>query len=546
MGVLKFLAKASFPIIICLMLGCLGLLQPRLVRAQVVVNPWVTTDRSVNCFSAATIVEDLTRGLDNPQDKSIAVFNFFQRTMFPFSNRAEYPFPQNDQSHMFDFVRMVNVYGYALCTQNNWMFAGFLNQSGFVEEARGISVPGHGTAEVKWGGKWHFMDAIVGCYALNRTDGQIASIDEIVADPSLLGKAKAQGRASVPFCPWDAEELYPFDALAQFDQWYTYRKYGLNFLLDALPHYKPAGPGEPVSHTMAFGMRPGFRLTRMWDKLPGMYNLSYEYYRNKNTRGRTTPSQSLLPPHHPANSLQEHDALNFPLLKAYGKQINGKTSYRYYANGVLCYQDNFCDERILQGADSVKALRVDTESGVLSLEPGRDTGEVILTFSLPYVFVGGKVSFRVEMVDGGWAAAFMDVPSGVQWVSLGMASSGGDFSFSIPQEMIMERYEFRIKLRLHGAHGPASVKLHQLKAEGVCQLNMHSLPFLAPGSNRVNVQAQTLPQGTALAVTYKWQENGWDRTDSQVVKKAGTSYTIDVAGEEYPRMKELTIECLPR
>ena len=32
---------------------------------------------------------------------------------------------------------------------------------------------------------------------------------------------------------------------------------------------------EPFS--MAFNLRPGFRLTRMWDNLPGMYNLSYEY-----------------------------------------------------------------------------------------------------------------------------------------------------------------------------------------------------------------------------------------------------------------------------
>ncbi|MFH1070859.1 MAG: hypothetical protein V1794_14675, partial [Candidatus Glassbacteria bacterium] len=197
-----------------------------LSAGQGVVDPWVTTDRSVNTWNAASIVADVTRGRKGPQDQAIALYSFFRRTMFPYTNRNEYPFPANDQSHMFDFARMVNVYGYSLCTQLNWMFASFCKQSGLFEDARGISVPGHGTAEVKWGGRWHFMDAIVGCYALGR-DGAIASIDEIVADSTILTRAQAEHRASVPFCPWDGRSLYPEGALAQMDQWFTYRKYGL-------------------------------------------------------------------------------------------------------------------------------------------------------------------------------------------------------------------------------------------------------------------------------------------------------------------------------
>ena len=74
-----------------------------------IVNPWVITDCSVNCFDYQSLVADLTRGLTDPQDQAIAIFNFFRRSMFPYAARVEYPFPVNDQQHMFDFLRMVNV-----------------------------------------------------------------------------------------------------------------------------------------------------------------------------------------------------------------------------------------------------------------------------------------------------------------------------------------------------------------------------------------------------------------------------------------------------
>ena len=333
------------PIMVATALFLLGI---RAGAGRVVADPWVATDRSVNTFEAASIVRDVTRGRDDPQSQAIALFSFFRRTMFPYTNRNEYSYPTNDQSHMFDFTRMVNVYGYSLCTQLNWMFASFCKQSGLFEDARGISVPGHGTAEVKWGGRWHFMDAIVGCYALDR-DGVIASIDQIVADTTLLTRALAERRASVPFCPWDGRSLYPEAALAVTDQWFTYRKYGLDFLLKALPDYKPAEVSEPSTHTMTFELRPGFRLSRRWDNLPGMYNLSYLYHRNQ--RAITSPSPAILPPHHPAGDKEAADTVNWPIIEPYRKLIRGREAYHYYANGVLNYRDDFSDERIMRAAD---------------------------------------------------------------------------------------------------------------------------------------------------------------------------------------------------
>jgi len=512
-----------------------------LSAGQGVVDPWVTTDRSVNTWNAASIVADVTRGRKGPQEQAIALYSFFRRTMFPYTNRNEYPFPANDQSHMFDFARMVNVYGYSLCTQLNWMFASFCKQSGLFEDARGISVPGHGTAEVKWGGRWHFMDAIVGCYALGR-DGAIASIDEIVADSTILTRAQAEHRASVPFCPWDGRSLYPEGALAQMDQWFTYRKYGLAFLLAALPQYKPAAVNEPAGHTMAFELKPGYSLSRRWDHLPGMYNLSYEYYRNQ--RSITTPSPALLPPHHPAGDKEAADTVNWPIVKPYRKVIRGREAWHYYANGVLSYRDWFTDSRIMRAADSVGGLAVDERAGALQCSAGGTDGAARLDFTLPYVFVGGKVTGRAELVDGSWAAVYLDVKGADQWLCLGVVERGADFEFPIPGELLEERYSFRVLVRLHAEHGPASARLHELAVDAVCQLNMYSLPFLAPGSNRVTVSAKTIPTGTRLAVTCRWEENGWERSQRWIAAAGDESYEVEVAGKDYPRMKEIVMECL--
>ncbi|HUU29091.1 MAG TPA: hypothetical protein VM123_14890 [archaeon] len=519
------------------------------IAGEPIVNPWVTTDKSVNCFSDRTIVADVTAGLTGPQDQAIAIFSFFRRTMFPFTNRNEYPYPVNDQQHMFDLVRAVNVYGYSLCTQTSAMFASLLKGSGLFEDARCVGVPGHGTAEVKWNGRWHFMDPIVGAYVFRRGAArEIAGIEEIVADTTLFTRAVAEGRAGMPFCQWDGGSVYPEQALPETDTWFTYRKYGLMFLLGALPKPDPWEETVSITHSMAFSLRPGFRLTRMWDNLPGMYNLSYDFHRGskKNT---WSPSPAILPPHHPDGGREARDTVNFPLIKPYRKTINGRASYHYYANGLLAYEDNFSDKRIFQAADSLTGLSVtpapDGAGNMLRCADSVSDGSAVFRFEAPYVFVGGAVSGRAQVRRGSWAAVYMDVGDSGLWLALGVIEKGGDFSFEIPAALLDQRYAFSIKIRLHDGNGPGSVNLREFKAQAVCQLNMYSLPFLAPGENKVTVLAGRIPQGASLAVTYRWQEQGWDREDRRLVREAGASYSIRVAGEDYPRMKEITMECIP-
>ncbi len=520
-----------------------------LAAERTVVDPWVTTDKSVNCFDAKTLVADVTRGLNDPQDRAVALYSFFQRTMFPYANRNEYPFPENDQQHMFDFVRIVNVYGYTLCSQTSMMFASLLAGSGLFEDARAVNVPGHATAEVKWNGRWHFMDPIVGCFVYRRDRREIASIEDIVADTTLLTRAAQEGRAGVPLFPYGGESIYPEGSLSSHDEWFTYRKYAMDFLVRTLPEAKPWGESETFTHTMAFNLRPGFSLTRLWDHLPGMYNVNYDYFRQPFNQGKRSPSPAILPPHHPDGGKGERDSLNFPIIKPYRKTIKGRDSYKYYANGILSYQDRFADRRIFAAADSTTGLEVapapDKAGGLLRCAEGAAEGCASFRFEAPYIFVGGKVTGRAQVADGSWVAVYMDGPAGASQLTLGVVEKSGNFSFEIPKQLLGERYAFKLVLTLHNKSGtPNAVNLREFKAEALCQLNMYSLPFLAPGSNTVTFHAGSLPEGARVKLTYQWVEQGWDRTDSRVVGSAPENYTIEVAGEEYPRMKAVTMEYL--
>ena len=522
-------------------------LPERLLAAEA-VNPWIATDCSVDTWDLDTFVASVTRKAKTPQEKAIAIFNYFQLTWFPYANRAEYPFPVNDQSRMHDFIRMVNVYGYALCTQTNTMFASTCKASGLFEDARAISMPGHGTAEVKWGGKWHFMDAIVGAYALDKPGGEIVSIDQINANPVLLSNAVKENRASVPFAPWSGAEIYPREALARFDIWYTYREYDIDFLVEGLPEYKPNPAEEPSTHTMAFTIKPGFRFTRMWDNLPDMYTVNTEYYRQEFNNTRYSPSPAIRPPFMPAGERTELDTLNFKIYEPYKKTINGRKTYKYYANGILSYHDDFSNRKIFAAADSIEGLDIrssgDQAGDMLALADGAKDGAARLHFGSPYVFVGGSIRGSAQLAQGAWVAAYTTSPYGPAEVLLGISESSGAFEFEIPADIISERYALDITVRLYDGSGKGGANLRDLAVDGIVQLNMLTLPYLAPGSNKVSFRCAEFPAGAKFAVSYAWEEQGWLRRDEHIVSGQTDTWPINVAGDRYPKMKAVTMEYL--
>ena len=60
----------------------------------------------------------------------------------------------------------------------------------------------------------------------------------------------------------------------------------------------------------------------------------------------------------------------------------------------------------------------------------------------------------------------------------------------------------------------------------------------------MTVSAAELPPGTALKVTYRWNENGRDREHVHIMSGVEESYRINVTGSEYPRMKAVVMEAV--
>ena len=72
---------------------------------------------------------------------------------------------------------------------------------------------------------------------------------------------------------------------------------------------------------------------------------------------------------------------------------------------------------------------------------------------------------------------------------------------------------------------------------------MFARPYLAGGSNRVTVRVGN-PEALKtedFTVTYAWKEGRETKTHAQRITASPMTYTIDVAGEEMPRMVSLAL-----
>ena len=145
----------------------------------------VTTDRSIDCSSIKTIARDLYAPCKTDQDKAIATWYFVRRMHFHWPNIPTW-----------DSIDLINSYGFALCGYQSTMYTQIAQAGGL--KARTMHLPGHVIAEVFYDDAWHMFDCQVGWYALNR-EGKVASCAEMKADPTLVTKAEEEKRASQPY-----------------------------------------------------------------------------------------------------------------------------------------------------------------------------------------------------------------------------------------------------------------------------------------------------------------------------------------------------------
>lgn len=459
----------------------------RAAGSSVVVNPHVTTDRSVDCSRVETILRDLVSPGMSDEQKVLAVFNWTRRVLYHGDGPDELA---------YDFHRMVNILGNGSCLRQTAPMALLLERLGY--RSRSWVHDTHHMIEVEYGGAWHCLDPHMNFYVYDRSSPpSIASVAQLQADTTMAFDAVAEGRA----CPG-------FLLCGDSPRWFCGS--GEWTLDDGWPELTVTEPFGGIT------LRRGESYTRTW--MPG------EYF----WRGAW---QFDYGPYHTCGPADSKDAANWRLYEPHRAVVNNIPSYRHWAEGRLVYKPDLKTDHYLDAVLSRDNVTHDPSRGLVTTDKIR-AGEAVFTVGCPYVLTAGKL----ELTLGGTGAVRAEVSAdgGKRWIPV------------VPDEVFRDPAEgsfegFLLKLVLGGDASVEGMELTSWFA-----LNPLSLPYLTPGENTVRLEAESI--GAPLTVRWRWAE-GEDWSGLRSAEKTFDSpgeFTIRAAGnEQWPRNLELTLSVAP-
>jgi hypothetical protein len=146
-----------------------------------------------DCWNLQEIVARVTAGAANDREKALALHRFgmahFIHFNGPIEERGEY---------VTDPMKLLNVYGYALCGNNSCAMSALYNAAGL--RARTLSLPGHSVPEVWFEGRWNYLDTDMFGYVFHPDGHTIASVDELARN---AGWFLEQKNPPEPYYPYD-------------------------------------------------------------------------------------------------------------------------------------------------------------------------------------------------------------------------------------------------------------------------------------------------------------------------------------------------------
>ncbi len=516
---------------------------------EVVDCPKVLPDRAVDTSSLAGIVKGVCKPDMKPQEKFLALYQFYRRMVY--HNR----YMGGDRRSV---LRMINSYGHQLCGSQAASFSVLCRKAGFHTRVAHIKAKGYGghtVMEVQYDGAWHVADTMTAFYVLNRK-GEVASLAELKADPSLIKDAVKEKRAPVEWCLCTREfekeqkglkELLHKDAPWSILRWGEGRTLPDFWQKAVLSHRTQDGlygghvqPGE-----MDIVLKPNEEYVRLWDHI-GLW--------------LKVPSFAKVPPYHTCGHIDEQDAPNFKYFEPYKKTgfKHCRYCYRYYGNGWLEWKPDGKKGEVKAAALKTTGLAPDPATGLF-----KAAGEVKLPPALivpvksPYAVVRIEIDLTVRQVEN--AATTVSVGPvrmyrgrrTVKFSKVGEIKGKKKGVQKIVVDCTDDRtpkYLYDIKVEARGA-----TAFNIARVKTVFQLNPASLPSLHPGENTVTVSAKA-KQALAdnkLLVTYEWADGvGWkaEHKDTQSVTALPYTYKLaaGVPSDKMPRMKRLVMKLEPK
>ena len=460
----------------------------------------VTTDKSVDTTSRETLVRDLCKPGMTDEQKVLALFNWFERTVY----HRPTPGDVNQNQH-----KVINVYGGVVCGTQGCQMADLCRAAGFEARVVCDAGGGHTYFEVKYGDAWHGFDTMDRFYVYTRGEPrQVASFAAIDKDPSLVKDAVKENRACPGMC------FHGDDPMGFVSSKHR-----------TLDYQPTAIPG-----LANLSLVPGERITWYW------YNINKIHPNVKNGQGFA---------HSCAIGTDKQNPVNYPFWAPYFYDTPGcapeQNKRRMYANGAIVLEPDLSRKALPPAFTELTNL---AGPGLVPVEPGKP-GIAVINIHSPYVLVSGSLTLvpaagadlsSVEIAttkDGKTFAPVTGKPDGQGVLDLTPAVVAGF------------NYDFGVKLTLPDAKAAISA----CRLELVFMHNKYARPYLVAGENTVKFSAKNpeLLAANPVTVEYAWQEGpAWDQNpvkkDVHAVKDAASSeWKINVGGGTFPRMKTLTI-----
>ncbi len=386
-------------------------------------------------------------------------------------------------------LKAIRVYGWGLCGGQHTVLKALFETAGWKVRYRGWD--GHTTIEVFYDERWHYFDVFLKCYYWTKDRKTIAGQDDINADPSIVLDAVKDGRV-----PKDHYLCCGDEPQGVVDGCKTSKPLPISRHEDGWASVT----GRDQGYSPELTLPPGATLRLEWKGESGQIAV--------NGQGR----------HSCGTKDFRSDKDLGPVLEHYGP--------RNHSNGRLSYAPEFSRATDVAGATLSGA---EAKDGKLAATAGQ--GVALFKLPLPYVYVSGQVEAAFE----GDGRLSISGDGGKTWVP-----ASGDVSAAIKQ-----KYEVQIKAEFAGA-------LTKLRVDAVVEHNRSAQPYLLQGRNVVTVSPGKLPGGTALGVTYSWQEaTAPDSAKRPRFEDQGIAYgapktathdatsnpwTIDVGGNTPPKM----------
>ena len=426
--------------------------------AQVVVNPRIKINDSIDCSSAGDVVKQILTDKMNDEQKAIACWQFMLNHFYHWFPPVE----DTSSEPVRDFAKAINSYGFSPCFGNAPVLTDLWDAAGF--KTRSWTITGHSIPEVFYGGAWHMLGGDARAFH-RKADGQIAGVDELGHDAKLL--TDPPGGKSDPFYPFgapdqDVSPLIPWGPPSKMMDLYLSTN-------DNYPYNKRAVSG----HAMYLALRQGEELTLSPDNVGKWFE-----FIAPTTVWKRTPK----PGDQPIETKLEKGPAS----------IDGKLTY---GNGTLNWKPDFAkikpEELLWTGSANVQL-----KDGTLTAADASKPAVAVVRVYCPWVLVAADLSIdaaateppAVEVsIDGerSWFTASPLAGGGNAWNLLSpLPAADAAAPATTPAakpKTAAGCYEYLIRVTLkNGA-------INSVKINNTFQVAQLSLPTLKVGKNAVKV-----------------------------------------------------------